>query len=139
MPFTSPPIPDRLYTPAQIGLVSAVASPFAAGWLMARNYRLLGEPDLATPCLLYSAIATLVLMALAFVLPDTVSETVLPIGTVLVIQKIAQDRQGPSIAAHRARGGLIGSWWIIGTVTLIGFLLLLALIAPLFLSLPNLE
>jgi hypothetical protein len=120
----------RLYTPSQIGLATFLGAPLAAGWLMARNYRALEEKKKAKRCLIYAALGTTVVMALAFVLPENFPNSALPIGYTIGIMQIAKQTQGAMIDAHSARGGSAGSWWAAVGIGILSLLIVVAVFFP---------
>ena len=71
---------EQLYSPNQIAIGAFLGSPLAAGWLAAHNYRAMRQPQDAGRALGRGIIATIVVMALAYYLPESVPSVVLPIA-----------------------------------------------------------
>lgn len=88
---------------------------------MTLTYGALHEPKKARKALAYGLAATTGVMVLAFVLPDNIPATALPMAYTMGVFQTAKQLQGPAVTAHRARGGKIGPW---GFVIGVGFVCL---------------
>lgn len=121
------PQPDvPLYSVPTIALASFLGGPLAAGWLVSVNFRHLNEPKAARTALVIGVLAMAALVALMVVLPSDWSARV-PGFTISAIYTaiiwILADRiQGPSLAAHFARGGRRHSPWRAAGISLIAAL-----------------
>jgi hypothetical protein len=90
----------RLYSPRQIFLASFIGSPLAASWFAASNHRSLSRGVLARRRLVGGAIATAVLMAIAFVLPERGPKSSFPLLYSPLIYVLAQAWFSAAFAAH---------------------------------------
>ncbi len=121
------PRPDvPLYSVATIALASFLGGPLAAGWLVSVNFRRLNEPKAARKSLINGILATLALVALMVALPaDWTSRLpgiTIPAIYTAMIWILAERIQGPTLAAHFARGGLRHSPWRAVGISLIAAL-----------------
>ena len=104
---TSPGPPSgRLYTSGQVAYATFLGAPIAGCWLLAANYRALGNAPAAKRALIAGALATVGIFTLAFFLPDNFPNTVLPIAYTFGLHAYAKQLQGTALAAHFSAGGL---------------------------------
>jgi hypothetical protein len=135
------PRPDvPLYSIPTIALASFLGGPLAAGWLVSVNFRRLNEPRAARKSLINGILATLALVALMVALPaDWTSRlpgiTVPAIYTAM-IWILAERIQGPTLAAHFARGGLRHSPWRAVGISLIAALPVAVVLVGMVLVMP---
>jgi hypothetical protein len=129
----------QIYSPAQICIACLLGSPLAASWLMALTYGAIEEKKKAKSSLIYGAAGTAAVVALSFVLPESVPSAALPIGYTIGVFHVAKQLQGPIVAAHRARGGKIGSWGFAVGVGALGLGIVFAAIAGITFLLPRHE
>src|SRR5436853_1654851 len=90
----------RLYSPGQVALASFLGSPISACWFMRHNFRQLGQPKNARHCLIWGSVATILLLTIAFFLPDGFPTKGLIIGYTVGLFQIAKHLQGKSVAQH---------------------------------------
>jgi hypothetical protein len=108
-PGDGQPAPYALYSPNQIGVATFFGSPFAGTVLLYLNYKRRGLAGQARTALGLGALGTAVLVALGFLLPDHLGNS-LPLGALFALRQIARSDQ-PAYDAHLAAGGRKGSWW----------------------------
>jgi hypothetical protein len=115
-PGEGPPLANpKLYSIRQIAAATFVGTPLAGAILMGANYRALGQHTHRRNTLIAGVVATAVVFALAFMLPERFPNFVLPLAYVLGIQAAATQLQGAAIAAHLAKGGERASnWHVVG-------------------------
>ena len=135
-PYASPVIesdrPDstlRLFSPGQIAWATFLGSPLAGCVLLSMNYRRNSNSSAAKKTLAAGAAVTVVLMIVAFLLPDAVPSSALPIGCVFAMHQIAKSLQGDIIEKHLLSGRTKASGWL---ATGIGFLSVVVILACLF-------
>jgi hypothetical protein len=122
---------NELYKINGIAIATFFGSVLAGGLLMAQNYKQLGKPDEAKKILIYSAIALIIIIALAFVVLDNwnVPAIVFTLPQWVGMQALAQGYQAKDIQAHEEAGGKLASnWKALG----ISLLVLLAIAAVVF-------
>ncbi|HMG66704.1 MAG TPA: hypothetical protein VK588_03425 [Chitinophagaceae bacterium] len=114
--------PDRptskLYTENSIRVATFLGGPLVAGYLIADNYRQLGEIKKVQTTWLVTIPATILIFVIAFYLPEKTPPFLIPIGYTLITFYIAQNLQGAKIKAHVAAGG---QTWSMGRAVLVGF------------------
>lgn len=124
---------SRLYSPKQIAVATFLGSPLAGGWFMATNYRELGQEALATQAVWWGIAGAIVLMFIAFLLPDNFPNSPLPIACAVGMHALAESKLGGPIKEHRAAGGPLFSWWrVVGIALLCALILVAVVFAVLF-------
>ena len=118
---------DRLYSPGQIAGAAFLGSPIAGCWLLASNFGELGRLDDQRKSIVGGLVATVALVAAAFLLPDNFPNSVLPVAYTVVLHQLATKLQGASFRAHLEAGGRKHSHWRVVGIGL-GFLVLVLLV-----------
>lgn len=121
---TTPAADARLYKVSGIGLATFIGSALAGGWLMARNYRALGEHDKARRALVYSLLGTLAMMLLALALPDGVPALSFTLPQLGALMYFARRYQGDRIAQYEAASRACSNWRAFGIGLLVMAMLL---------------
>jgi hypothetical protein len=126
----------RFFTPWQIYVASCLGSPLAATWLTVRNHRALQQSERVLLAVGVGLAATIVALAVAFVLPDSMPVAVWPflysIGSYFYARRIFGADVISDIAKVRQRG----AWWRVVLASfgfffvLFGITLTLALLFP---------
>ena len=124
----APPPAYRLYTPGQVTLATFLGAPVAGSVLLASNARRLRSRSSPGLTVAFGVAGTLLLFALAYLLPDNVPSTVLPIGYTVAMYQVARQLQGFRVDSHLAAGGRKRSWWAAAGIGL-AFMILVLLIA----------
>jgi hypothetical protein len=134
-PGAQPPTRPTLYTPGQVALASFLGSPIAGALLIAGNFRRLGRPDRSWLAVLLGLLATVAILALAFVLPEKFPNSVLPAAytgalwalTGQLFRPYPPNATGPSWGRVVAIG--VGSLVGVGAL-LVGGLLVVMVVGP---------
>jgi hypothetical protein len=116
-----------LYAVGHIATATFLGSPLAGCILMALNYRRL-DPDKSVLTIILGILATGILLAFVFVLPDNFPNAVLPAAYTGAMAWVAEMKQGPAIRTATAAGEPKASHWRaigIGLATLISLMLVL--------------
>jgi hypothetical protein len=100
-----------LFSPAQIFVGSFIGGPIAAGWIMARNYQMLNRPERARQSAWLGVLFTVLVLMVAFMLPESATRSVWPILYNVLIYFYAAGQFGEITRKHYARGGVKPSWW----------------------------
>jgi hypothetical protein len=108
-----------LYSPNQVGVAAFLASAFAGAWLMAANFRALGQPVKARNALWAGLGATILTIALGFILPDKFPNVVLPLGVTFAIRAMAERYFTAELKEHLDAGGEQRSWWRVVGISLL--------------------
>jgi hypothetical protein len=120
-----------MYSPGQIAWATYLGAPIAGCWLLALNYRRLGDARAANLALISGSIGTVLLLALAFVLPERFPKFVVPAAYTFVMYRCVRALQGKVYEDRLANGANKGSVWVatgIGILCLI--LILTAIVLP---------
>jgi len=122
-----PPLPPpdyKLYDSKSIILATFLGSPLAGGWLMALNYRRLGDLRTFRNCIILSFVGTIALIAIGALLPDKTPSTPIAIGSIIAMGAIAK-LQSEKIDRHQRRGGQLASRWKAAGTGLLSLILIL--------------
>jgi hypothetical protein len=117
----------RLYTHQQIGIAAFLGSFLAASWFYGQNLSGTGQPEKKTKALLTGLLATIAVMAIALVLPDSVPSVVISISCYFAARAYAEKQFRKTVAEHLAAGGRRGSWWVVVGVSLLFAIAILAI------------
>jgi hypothetical protein len=128
--FQAPPPAYTLFDANAVGTATFFGTPVMGCYLMAVNYRRLGQASRAATTLLLGIAVTGLVILLGWNLPQPAD---LPIAVVLVFATrwSAQNLQGAEVADHVQRGGRLGSKW---TAFWLGTAFLVALFAVVFVA-----
>ena len=99
-----------MYSPGQITAATFLGGPPGGGWLLALNYKRLGEPGKARAAVVITVLAMAALVAIGLIAPSR-SMSWLGIVPVVVSYSLAKALQGDAYQRHVRVGGSIGSNW----------------------------
>jgi len=123
----------KLYSNREISIATFFGGPLAAGYLVKKNYQVMGDSNRADKSLLIGIISTIIMFAGLFSLPepiiDKIPEPLIPAIYAAIISLIVSKLQGPFIKAHKENGGLFHSGWKAAGVGAVAMLILFAGIA----------
>lgn len=125
----------RFYSPGQITWASFLCFPIGGCLLLALNYRRLGDSTAANRVLLGGLIVTVLIFAVAPVLPDDMDTPSGPTILVAIVSvcsmyHCAQTLQGKAYENWLANGGIKGSGWVATGAGILGWILICAILAP---------
>jgi len=103
----------RLHSLSAIGLATFFGGPFAAGYLIYRNYSSLGQPSKANQAIGWFGAGGLAALYVAWHTPPDFISFMLSVGIPQLVVVLVASRlmQGKAIAAHRLAGGEMQSSW----------------------------
>ena len=121
----------RFYSPGQITWASFLCFPIGGCLLLALNYRRLGDSTAANRVLLGGLIVTVLIFAVAPVLPDDMDTPSGPTILVAIVSvcsmyHCAQTLQGKAYENWLANGGIKGSGWVATGAGILGCILSVA-------------
>jgi hypothetical protein len=99
-----------MYSPRQVALATFLGGPLGGGWLMAVNYKRLGEPAKMRRAIVLSVLAMAAVIAIGFVLGNGAA-WVLALLPVFAMREVASALQGAAYLRHVEAGGSRGSSW----------------------------
>ena len=108
----------RLYTTTQVATACFFASFLASGLLIGFNYQKLGEKAAAWRTFAIGVVSTVVLLFIAFQLPENSPSYGIGLLSILIAKKWAEVEQGRALKIHKDKGGLPGSNWKVAGVVL---------------------
>ena len=126
-----------LYSPKQVAIASFIGSPVAACWFFAKNYRQLGNPQKATQCLVWGIVGTVVVLFVAFQLPDRFPNQIIPLAYSFGLLQASKRVHGSLVEQHLSAGGKLGSWGVVIGVSFLFLLLVVSLVFGILLLLPG--
>jgi len=125
----SPPA-YKLYKENHIALATFLGSPLIGGYLIGENFRHLGEKRSARISWIIAVIATLIIVAVVFLVPGVpnLPSYVIPLTYVSLIRLAVQKYQRTDLQSHEANSGQFYSIWRAVAISLIGLALLLVVV-----------
>lgn len=126
--------PYKLYAVGHVVLATFLGSPAAGGVILAINYARLDRPTAAMHALVWSVVATVLLMVALTVMPDVRIPNLAYLAPQLIVMYlVAQNLQERLIREHRQRLGRMASGWAaagiglgIGILVAVAYFLLLS-------------
>ncbi len=95
----------RLHTPKNIVAATFLGGPLAGGYLISRNFRILGNDDAGEHSLLIAIIAAVLIFGNLFVLlPENFPLIAIPIVSAAIVFYIVRSYQGQQIKEHLKKG-----------------------------------
>jgi hypothetical protein len=126
-PSSTPQVVNGLYSSGQIFLASFLGSPIAAAWIAASNFRKLNQPTLARNLIVWGTISTVVVLVIAFFLPDRIPHSVFPLAYSIGIRAAAAKAFDSIVKEQKAAGSQMGSWWGVVGIGLLWLFFVLAI------------
>lgn len=116
-----------LYTPNQMMLASFLGAPLAGAILLAINEQRLGRPKGVLAALAFGFGLTVLVLGLAFALPDNFPGLPISLAGMGAIRAIAHVKQAEQITRHLQWGGRKGSGWVAAGIGLLSALLVVVI------------
>jgi hypothetical protein len=113
----------KLFPLKHIWAVSVFGGPLPGAWMMAANYKRLGQTAKSHLAAGLGALAIVLVVALNYAITRNFGETGnLPFGFVLAaaVRQLAGSQQGRAIGEHERRGGVLESAWKSFGIMLVG-------------------
>jgi hypothetical protein len=124
---------SKLYTESAIRIATFLGGPLVTGYLLADNYRQLGETKKIQTTWAIAIFATVAIFVIGFYLPEKTPPYLLPIAYTIGAYYLAQNLQGAKIKAHVAAGGETWSIWRAVAAGLVGLVVIVAIALAAFL------
>jgi hypothetical protein len=124
---------SKLYTESAIRIATFLGGPLVTGYLLADNYRQLGETKKIQTTWAIAIFATVAIFVIGFYLPEKTPPYLLPIAYTIGAYYLAQNLQGARIKAHIAAGGETWSIWRAVAAGLVGLIIIVAIALAAFL------
>ena len=119
---------SKLFSVGQITLATYLGAPVGGFLLLAQNHRALGQSAAAWQPLMAGVASTILLLIIAFFLPENFPHKALPAGYAAGMYYYAQQWQEGAINNHLKAGGRKGSWAATIAVGLGSMVILLGLL-----------
>jgi ABC-type nickel/cobalt efflux system permease component RcnA len=129
----------KMYRISGAGIATFAGSMFAGGWVLAKNFRVLGDHDRARKMLIYSGVGTVVMLSIGFAIPESwnIPNVVFLVPQLLAMHQYAKRNQEAHIQAHVENGGQLESNWKafgVGMLVSLGLICCVAVVFALFLA-----
>jgi Na+/H+-dicarboxylate symporter len=98
-------LPNKVYKEGAIHIAAFLGGPLVAGYLIAANFKQLGEEEKVQKTWLRTIIGFITYMAVAFLVPESVPGIVFTAITVGVTVLVVQKYQAAKVKAHIEAGG----------------------------------
>jgi hypothetical protein len=131
----------KIFTKKTILFATFLGGPLVAGFLIYKNYKILGKEESAQKALIIGIVCTVLLFAGIFIIPSSVIEkfpnTLIPFIYTGIIALIINKNQDNLINDYLKNGGSKASNWVAARYSLIGLVIILIFIIPVAISLPQ--
>jgi len=120
--FESVPV-NKLYKESAVRIATFLGGPLVAGYLIAENYKSLGQPAKAKTTWIYTIVLTIVIFGAIMFIPEVakVPNYIIPIIFAGIASLLVQRLQGTDIKLHTEKGGQFYTIWRALLASLIGF------------------
>jgi uncharacterized membrane protein YkvI len=124
------PADYKLYNERSIVLGSFLGGPLVSAYLIAENFRNLGQRNKIRMTWIIGVVVMVALLVISFTISNYIKipNAVIPAIYILIAQRIAKHYQGNDIKTHLEGGGQVYSQWRTALIGLIGLVILLAII-----------
>ena len=120
---------NKLFTENAIRIGTFLGGPLVAGYLIAENFRQLGETKKIQTTWLIAIAATVIVFVIAWFLPKKTPPYIIPIAYTVGAYELAKKLLGEKIKAHIAAGG---QTWPLGRAVVAGVIGLVIIVAIIF-------
>lgn len=131
----------RFYKLSGIGLATFFGSPIAGGYLISRNYKVVGRDAEAKKAIIYSVLGTLAMFAVITFIESffTLPNTTYSVPQVMAVYLLARQYQGELLETHKTNNGQFFSNWRAFGISLVVILAILIVLVPIIYFLPFFE
>lgn len=112
----------KFYSPNQIAFAAFLGSALASGWLMAENYKALGNSRGAKMALGVGVVVVGVLFIVDYLFPEGRGSYLLALAYPFGIREAVRQLQGRDFGDHLERGGATHSSWRVVGIALVALL-----------------
>jgi hypothetical protein len=120
----------KLYNVRSIYVGTFLGGPLVAGYLIATNFKKLGQESKVTVTWIIAILVTIIILGVVFLIPniEKIPPYIIPIFYGLLAQYLAQKFQGTAIKSHVERGAPLYSVWRAVWIGLVGCAILVGII-----------
>jgi hypothetical protein len=127
----------KLYSPGQVAWASFLGTPVAGCVLLAINFQRFGQITAANLALVTGFIGTIVVFAIAFVLPDNFPNLVLPLAYTFGMYQGAKQWQGETYQHRLANGDRKASGWAATGISIVCLICITLVLFAVLLAAPD--
>lgn len=122
------PVPKyKLYSIKAVVIATIFGTPLAGGYLISRNFSVLGNKKYALWSIVFAVLAILVSFVLGNVIPENVPPMVVSLPILFVITQLMKTLQGSALDQHLSHGGKLESCWKAFGISMIFLIVVLTL------------
>lgn len=120
----------KLYKDRAVYLGTFIGGPLVAGYLIAENYKQLGQQEKAKKTWIIAIIATIIIFGGVFLIPgiEKIPNYLIPLIYTGIASYLVQHFQGKQIKSHVEQGGQLYSIWRAVLAGVIGLAIIIAII-----------
>ena len=102
-----------------------LGGPLVAGYLLAENFKTLGQSEKVKPTWIITIIVTIIIFGGVFLIPENINipNQIIPLVYSAIAYGIFKQYQGAQSNEHINSGGLTHSWWSVIAISIIGLLI----------------
>lgn len=123
---------NRIYSVSSIRIASFIGGPLAGAYLIAANFKQLGEGNKVAKTWLWSIVIFTAVMTISFFLPDSIPNIVYNLIFFLIVSFFVQKYQAEKIEAHVNSGGLTYKTYRAVLIAILSLLILVAFILGMY-------
>jgi hypothetical protein len=124
-PIDQTATPGKVFKEKSIPTASMIGGPIAAGYILAENFKALGQSHKVVPTWILSILTTIAIFVLVFTIPEDVNipNMLIPLTYTGIAYIIFRSTQTEKVNKHLEDGGKAHSWGRVIAVSLIGLLI----------------
>ena len=131
------PLSTPLFSRAGVTLATFLGSPLAGTAVLALNYRRLNQPRLARLSLVWGVVSTIVIVIVAFLLPEKFPSIAISAAYTYTMYNVATSLQWRTYTSHVERGGARASIWMAAAIGVGGLCIVVGIIVAFAFVLPE--
>ncbi len=122
----------KLFKTSAVGVATFFGTVLAGGYIIYRNYKALGKEAEGKKVLIWSAIATVLIFAVTFLIPDSVDipNSVFTVAQVIAMVQLAKKWFELPLSDHEKYNGKFESNWLAFGISLLIMLVVLVCLIP---------
>lgn len=118
-------VKNKIYKEKALGVGTFFGGPLVSGYLLAENFKALGQFEKVKPTWIITILATIIIFGGAFLIPENVNipKQIIPITYTIIALGLFKKYQAEGINTRLKEGGIIYSWWRVFGVSIVGLII----------------